>query len=202
VRRPFLTVPGFVLLGLLVAGCDEEPAAASPSTPLAEVTASAGPRRGGGRNQLARAEASAAPGQGAQKGAGAANLGDEGDDVSLCPERIRRELVVEWAGETVRKAQPERALAELGKRRLTTGRHAGQPAIGLSDLGDLVAGAGRIEIVPCKGASMTFDLTQAASDPSRFVLVSAKRGAFKLMDRDGDPKKPMIKNIAVVRLLP
>lgn len=186
-------------------GCEAAPAAeASPpsaSAVLASPPAASGPRRGGGRNQLVRAQASAAPGGGAAQGSGAADLGEVDEGESRCPERIRRELVVEWEGKTLRKASPEEALAELGKQRLTTGRHAGKPAIGLADVGALASEAQRIEILPCKGSPMTFDLSQAAADPSRFVLVSAKRGAFKLMDRDGDEKKPMMKNIAALRLV-
>jgi hypothetical protein len=198
-----LRPPRILLAALLLAGCEPAPSsvAAAPSASAVAASPGSGPRRGGGRNQSARAQASAAPGQGAAQGSGAATLGDDEDGESRCPERIRRELVVEWEGKTLRQAEPEQALAELGKQRLPTGRHAGQPAIGLVDLGALAPEAQRVELVPCKGSSMTFDLSQASADPSRFVLVSAKRGAFKLMDRDGNEKKPMMKNIALVRLV-
>lgn len=191
---------------LLLTGCEQETPTVTPAPSATAVAASpgtsAGPRRGGGgRNQSVRAQASAAPGQGAAQGSGADTLGDDEDGESRCPERIRRELVIEWEGKTLRKAEPDQALAELGKQRLTRGRHAGQPAIGLVDVGALAPEAQRVELVPCKGSPMTFDLAQASADPARFVLVSAKRGAFKLMDRDGDEKKPMMKNIAVVRLV-
>ena len=109
---------------------------------------------------------------------------------------------MEWQGQNIIDAASDEAVSAVGKQQVAAGRHAGKASIGVGDLAILAPEAGRVEVVPCVGAPMTFDLAQASSDPDHFFFVPAKRGAFKLMDRDGDAKKPLLKNIALVRSLP
>lgn len=190
----------------LAAGCDDAPASetsapevqAAPEASVLITGPGSGRRKGAGQG----ARGASAPGQGQGKGDGAKSLGAGDDDESRCEERIRKRFVVEWQGNNIIDAPSDEAVDKVGKLRVGAGRHAGKAAIGVGDLASLAPEAGRAEVVPCVGPPMTFDLAQASADPDHFFFVPAKRGAFKLMDRDGDAKKPLLKNIALVRLLP
>ncbi|MFO0754848.1 MAG: hypothetical protein U0359_00030 [Byssovorax sp.] len=149
------------------------------------------------------APAPAVPAPGEGPGTGVSDGGSIVDEKgpSRCPEKIRERLIVRGPAGALFDGTIAEAVTRLPTFTVRSGRHAGDTAISLGALLAQRPGARAVEVLPCTGDAKTFDRAAISADPERYFLVSAKRAALKLMDRDGDGRKPVMKNLAEIRIL-
>ncbi len=116
-----------------------------------------------------------------------------------CSERQRLHLVVERGGERIRDGLAKDELKGADSVVVERGRHADERGLPLVAL---IGDAASVEIVPCSGEPLVLEGDSVRQAPDKWMLVLGGRDIVKLLDMttDPDPRKPQLRNLAVIRL--
>lgn len=119
-----------------------------------------------------------------------------------CPEGNRTRLIVMFGDDVVQQLTVEEAVMRMGGAKIAHGRHEGERALPLVTILKEREAAREVEVIPCTGDPVRFSARDLMLDRERLMLVRSKRGSLKLIDRDSDKGSALVKNVALVRLMP
>jgi len=63
-------------------------------------------------------------------------------------------------------------------------------------------GTETVELWPCRGEVRRFEARDLEAAPDRWLLVLTPKGLLKLVDAEADPRRPVLRALAALRLLP
>ncbi|MDX8412354.1 MAG: hypothetical protein R8K46_10875 [Mariprofundaceae bacterium] len=126
---------------------------------------------------------------------------------SRCAEKEALSLLLMEEDEIIWSKTNVEALAIPGGTVISNGRHKGEQGLPLATLVSHGDGIRTLEVLPCYGEPLRYTVEELDKEPQRYVLAVNQKGLIKLMDlreKGGEPvtRKPLLKNIHAVRLLP